>query len=32
MSASGRDALGDLREWSGVSPGCREWLGDPQDV
>ena len=29
MSRSGRDALPDVREWSGRPPGCPEVVGTP---
>ena len=29
MSRSGRETLSDVREWSGVSPGCPGVVGRP---
>ena len=29
MSGSGRDALPEVREWSGYLEDLREWLGSP---
>ena len=32
MSGSGRDALGDVRQWSGGPPGCAEVVGSPSEM
>ena len=29
MSGSGREALADVREWSGCPPGCQGLVGSP---
>ena len=31
MSGSGRDALPDVREWSGYLGNLREWSGSPPE-